>query len=242
MLPTATDEGAVTAATDEPAATVELVGLPTAIVLTDVQPEGQPIFNSFGCTAPPDWVGHVVRPGETLYSITAAAQSEIVIISQLNCIPESAPLPVGAIIFLPQPVAPAPTLIPVFPGTPVPDNTRASEIALSDLTVIGCDVPGVRIASPRLEQTITGQVTITGSAISTDPGNAFSSYTLEVRPALARRFTIYSIGQQPVEFGVLGTINTDWFGDGLHYLRLTVNGVSGPIGQPCDIPVIFGSP
>lgn len=227
--------------TPEAGTSIEWTALPTAIVLTQVLPEGQPVFNSFGCVAPPGWGGHVVQPGETLYSIAVAAQSEMIIIAQLNCIPETSPLPVGSILFVPQPIPPQPTLIPVFPGTVTNSDPRASEIAAGRLTVTGCDLPGVRIASPRLGQIVSGQVTITGSATSLNPANPFSSYTLEVRPALGRRFTIYSIGQQAVDFGVLGVINTDWFGEGLHYLRLVVNGVFGPVGQPCDIPVIFGT-
>jgi hypothetical protein len=224
-----------------PVVPVEPASLPTAMILTQALPEGLPVFNSFGCVAPPGWVGHVIQPGETLYSIAVAAQSEIIIIAQLNCIPDTAPLPAGTIIFLPRQIPPLPTLMPVFPGTAPFADPRSAETGAGLLTVSGCDVPGVRIASPRLGQIVSGPVTITGSAISLDPTNPFSSYTLEVRPALGRRFTIYTIGQQAVEFGVLGVINADWFGEGLHYLRLVVNGAFGPIGQPCDIPVIFGA-
>ena len=98
-----------------------------------------------------------------------------------------------------------------------------------------CVAPGVRIIAPEPGEIETGTFALVGAAALPASG----SYRIDVRPDTATAYTAYSRSDQTVVGGVLAEINSDLFGDGLHWLRLTVLDRGGTAVQSCAIPVFF---
>ncbi|PJF25980.1 MAG: hypothetical protein CUN53_10020, partial [Phototrophicales bacterium] len=218
--------------TPEPTATEipTLEVLPTAIVLfpeeIDTPPsvELTPAEAEAGCTLPPDWTTYIVQPEDTLFGIAQATATDLVDLLTVNCIESEDQVRAGTVLFVPRlPV----TLVP----TAAPTNAL---IPFNDLRLVGCDQPSAQIISPTVGQEVGGIFDVYGSASIPN----FTVYLIEVRPASARNYTVYSFSQTPVTAGSLGTINTRFFGSGLHFIRLAVADTSG-VPLTCVVPVVF---
>ncbi|MBI4498269.1 MAG: transglycosylase domain-containing protein [Chloroflexi bacterium] len=96
-----------------------------------------------------------------------------------------------------------------YPGQDLPPQSELAP-ALRDR---------VRIASPESGSTVTGLLTITGSANS----DRFTGYVLEYGPGTnPTTWTTIVAAKQPVDDGVLGTLDTSKLSGGVATLRLTV--------------------
>lgn len=177
------------------------------------------------CGRPEGWRAYVVQPGNTLYSIARSVGSSIAELRDVNCLTNASFISIGQVLYVPQlPIEPVLTVAP--PGI----NQRI-------IFPIGCLDAGTQITSPIPLQRVTGTFALFGSAMITD----FAYYKLEIRPDAARLYNFYSDAALPVNNSLLGTINSDLFEDGLHWIRLAVINQAGGIAVTaiCDIPVIF---
>jgi hypothetical protein len=204
--------------------------LPTAIVLfpeeIDTPPsiELTPAEAQAGCALPPGWTTYTVQLGDTLFAIAEATGSSLVDLLTVNCIESEDEVRDGMVLFVPRlPAALVPTAAP----------TNAL-IPFNDLRLVGCEQPGAQIISPTVGQEVGGIFDVYGSASIPN----FTVYLIEVRPASARNYSVYSFSQTPVTAGSLGTINTRFFGSGLHFIRLAVADTGG-VPLTCVVPVIF---
>lgn len=170
------------------------------------------------------WVPYRVQPNDTLYSIALATSSSVAELRSGNCLEGAETPSAGNMIFLPrQPLGliPLQTPAPLDPSTP--------------LLRQGCTVPGAQISEPAAGETLDGVFTLNGTASI----SSFQYYRVEIRPDSASLFNLYERGDQPVVDGALAEINTALYGDGLHWIRLTVVQRNGNFPTPCVIPVIF---
>ena len=152
-----------------------------------------------------------------------AADSSVEALREANCLGESENIRPGLNVFVPAaPSVPLATLAPVLTGT------------VTVPVLAGCNAPGVRIISPEAGQEVTGTFALVGAAALPAGG----SYLIEVRSDAAD-YTAYSRSDQLVVGGVLAQINSDLFGDGLHWIRLTVLDRGDAAVQACAIPVLF---
>jgi len=192
----------------------------------DVTPalELTPIVAQPDCTIPPDWTVYTVQEGDTLFGIAQVTNSTVSDLVIANCLTDDDAIDVGRTLFVPQnPFAPVPTPAPTQGAIP-----------LESLRAVGCDVPGAQIVNLQVGQEASGIFDVYGSASIPN----FAVYLIEVRPADQRNYTVYSFSQERVESGSLGTINTNFFERGLHFIRLAVADTSG-VPQTCVVPVIF---
>lgn len=138
-----------------------------------------------------------------------------------NCLDERAPR-TGETIAVPRlPAQPVPTFAPVVPETLPPR--------------VGCTFPGVVIGSPMPGEEVTGVFNLLGTANL----NSFAFYRVEIRPESSSTFTLYARSETPVINGVLASINSDLYGDGLHWVRLTAVQPNSEFPTPCAIALIF---
>jgi LysM repeat protein len=177
------------------------------------------------CGRPDGWRAYIVQSGNTLYSIARSVGSTIAELRDVNCLTNASFLSIGQVLYVPQ-LPSEPILTAAPPGI----NQRVVQ-------PIGCLDAGTIITSPIPLQRVTGTFTLFGSATIPD----FAYYKLEIRPDSARLYHYYSDSTMPVYTNILGTINSDLFEDGLHWIRLAVVNQTGGIAVTafCDIPVIF---
>ena len=195
-----------------------MIPSPTARLLT------APTRTPSACTLPLDWTTYIVQSGNTLYSIAQATGSSVEELRYANCIEDADFITAGRTIFVPaSPNRPIVTPVPI----------RAS----GALRVNGCDFPQAQITSPILGQRLSGDFTVFGTASAND----FGFYTIEVRPDDSDVYNLYSESFAPRQNTELGTVDAEFFNDGLHWLRLTVVDSRSNIrvGAVCEIPVIF---
>lgn len=135
----------------------------------------------------------------------------------------------------PAPPTPTMTRIPTRPRpTPLPPTPTATSTPLPPPP---CPQPGVQITSPVMNQIISGQVTILGTAKI----DRFQFYKLEygIGENPAQWHSIGEINRTPVVNGILGVWNTTGFPSGVFTLRLTVVDITGNFPPPCDVRVII---
>ena len=201
--------------------------LPTGLSV----PTGVPVVPTYTrCVVPDGWLTFTLRPEITLYALAAATGSSVAALRDVNCIDDDSPIEPRRTLFIPR--------LPAFPPLPVAPvyPPRAPDPAfLYPLETIGCTMPEARIVSPMTLQTVSGVIEVNGTAA----GAGFARYELSIRPAGAEFFDPYVRSETPVRNGTLGQINTGFFGDGLHYLNLTVVDTAGTSALPCVIPLIF---
>ena len=109
-----------------------------------------------------------------------------------------------------------------------------------EIAAIGCESPSVQITSPQPLQEISGIFELYGNV---NLGEA-SHYRVEVRPAWSDKYWLYIKTAQPVNDSVITLINSEVFGIGLHYVRLSLiddNDLS-QARLSCDIPIVFLQP
>jgi hypothetical protein len=169
-------------------------------------------------------VTYEVQPGNTLFAIALATRSTLDDLRYANCIDDVDDIVAGQTVYVPRaPVEPVVTTVPsgIRPG----------------LAKTGCDDPRTQITSPIVGQRLNGVFTVYGTATRDE----FWYYKIEIRPDRAEIYNFYSRSEGRVQNGVLGQVNADIFGDGLHWLRLTVVDIRGaiPPGAVCEVPVYF---
>ncbi len=179
------------------------------------------------CSGLSGWVGYVVAPGNTLFSIARATGTSVPELLAVNCLDNASRIFVGDIIFVPQ----LPTSLLQAP------NMSSSHSDSQVENVLGCRNPGVNIQSPLANSTVTGLITIIGSAIWPE----FGYFKIEVRLDGASTYNFISRQDIPIPSGHLGVVDSSLFGAGLHWIRLTVVDATGniPDGATCVIPLIF---
>lgn len=178
------------------------------------------------CRLPRGWTTYRVQPGDTLFAISLATDSTVDELRYANCIDDVDNITSEDVIFVPR----AP-LRPVSTFVPAPVDSRP------DLAVYGCNDPRVQITSPRIAAQLQGSFTVTGTAMRDD----FGYYKIEIRPDWAEIYNFYLDSYTPVQNGILGVVNSEIFGSGLHWVRLTVVDAQAgiPAGATCEVPVIF---
>lgn len=118
----------------------------------------------------------------------------------------------------------------------VPPGTLTGAPSGSKLAIIGCTNPAARITGLRPGVALRGTATFVGSA--TLPNFAF--YKLEVRSDSASIWNNFGTSREPVDEGVLGTLDTGLFLPGVYWIQLTVVDNTGNIPiTPCAIQVRF---
>ena len=192
--------------------------MPTEIPTVSVFPTSEIL-----CIAPPNWTTYTVQPGDSLIAIANAVGSSVEDLIVANCLKPDQNIAPGMSINVPNaPVALVATGVPVFPtGTPEP--------------LPECTIPGLRIIAPVAGDALTGTFNLVGAASPPLGG----SYRVDIRPESASDYTLYSRSIVPVTGGVLATINSDLFDDGLHTIRVTLYDATGTPAESCAIPVIF---
>lgn len=179
------------------------------------------------CTQPPGWDVYIVQRGNTLFSIARAVKSTVAELKAVNCIQDGDLIVAGMALFVPQ-----------LPTQPIRTSVPVNQATGMDLNPVGCADPRVQITSPVSSQRVSGVFEVYGTA---NPA-AFWYYKLEVRPESTGVYNFYMDSESPVANGLLGQIDAEVFGDGLHWVRLTVVDNTGNIapGGICDFPVFFG--
>jgi len=148
--------------------------------------------------------------------------------------PTSTPI----VMILPTPVPPTPTPTRTrIPTRPLP--TRAPETPVPTATVglpASCPNPGIRIASPAMNQAVQGEVTVRGTANIAQ----FQFYKIEYGMGEEPRewHSIGEIVRAPVTDGVIAMWNVAGFPSGPFKLRLTVVDASGNFPPPCEVRVV----
>jgi LysM repeat protein len=171
-----------------------------------------------------------VLPGETLFEIAQATGSTVGQLRTANCLDNADLILAGSVIFVPRPVFGAvPTVAPVFP------TAAPADVTPQPLLVEGCLLDGVTITSPEPGSEVTGTFDLIGSATASD----FRYFEVEVRPEGVDAYDFYVRQSEPVVEGVIAPINTELFGEGLHWVRVRVVDQDGVTLAPCAIPLIF---
>ena len=196
-----------------------LVPTPTAVgFVRAIEPET--------CEVAADWQSYQVAVGDTLLAIAESINISLVEIQEGNCFEPIRGVLAGESLLLPAtPSVPPATAIPVYPNDNEPPE------------VIGCDTEAAQIISPVAMQEIRGIIEVIGSVGLHET----SLYRLDIRPAWSDKYFEYLEGYESVSSDVLGLLNSEVFGIGLHRLRISI---VDRAGQPstdayCDIPVLF---
>jgi len=141
--------------------------------------------------------------------------------------PTSTPLPPTATPTVTATLKPRPTRRPA----PIKQNTPKPP----PVAPPSCPTQGVVITSPGMGQTLTGPVSITGTANIA----AFQFYKLEWSSAGAPNDWHWFAGAEtPVTNGVLGTFNPALVPPGAYNLRLVVVDATGNFPPPCSVRIV----
>ncbi|MGB7337646.1 MAG: LysM peptidoglycan-binding domain-containing protein [Phototrophicaceae bacterium] len=198
--------------------------IPTLPPSPTVIPLNEPTRTPASCQLPAGWATYVVQSGDTLFAISLVTNSTVDELRFANCIDDIDNITAGDTIYVPTaPIRPVPTF--------VPSGVRQG------LAAVGCTSATTQITSPITAQRVRGSFTVFGTATRPD----FQYYKIEVRPDFASIYNFYSDSQSQVDNGVLGQINAELFGPGLHWIRLSVVDIRAEIAPDaiCEIPVIF---
>jgi len=193
---------------------------PTAVVLQSNLPLPTTVRN---CPLPNGWLTYTVLPGDSLYAIARIVGISLEDLITANCLTVHDEITAGENLSVPRlPGIAVATSVPVIPTGNAP-------------AVQGCSAPGVRIIAPTAGQSLTGVFNLVGAAALPSGG----SYRVDIRPDSTSIYMAYTHANVSVIGGVLAEINSDFFDDGLHWVRLTVLNKNGTATQSCAIPVIF---
>jgi hypothetical protein len=175
------------------------------------------------CSIPVSWIPYEVQPGNSLFGIALAVGSSVGELREKNCLQTVDVLVEGQTLYVPG----------VPSGTVY--TTPPTETGISGTMAQGCTGTNVFITSPISSQSITGVFTITGKAWARN----LDYYKIEVRPNFTEAYSFYDRFEVSVEQGILAQLNTDFFDDGLHWIRVTVVDNNGNDVDSCTIPVFF---
>jgi LysM repeat protein len=198
--------------------------IPTPPPSPTVLPTNQASRTPSNCQLPQGWTSYTVQSGNTLFAIALATNSTVAELRDANCIENIDNITTGDVIFVPRaPLRPVAT----FVSSGIRDG----------LNPIGCQTSSVIITSPISAQHLNGTFAVYGSAARSD----FLYYKLEIRPDSASIYNFYMDSYNQVTNGVLGEINSELFGTGLHWVKLTMVDIYStiPTDASCEIPVIF---
>ena len=217
-------EPTIAIATDEslgilPTPTLDETSLPTQVALANE------------CSgAPAEWPAYIVQRGNTLYSIALAVDSTVEELSAANCIADVNAIRAGVELFVPR--LPEGAIQTTEPG--IQESPDESDQGLES---VGCVNPLVQITNPSSGASINSVFDVVGTASWPD----FQYYKLEIRANDATTYNFYSDSTQPVNNGLLGTIDRSLFEAGVYWVRLVVVDVTGnvPNEATCAIPMIF---
>jgi hypothetical protein len=140
---------------------------------------------------------------------------------------------------LPPTITPTPTATKELPTRPV-RPTDTPDVVATETPVVrppNCPDPNVRITSPGVNQVVTGNYSLRGTANIP----SFQYYKIEVGPGSSPRDHEWTVVGQlhynPVVGGVLGTFNSGDYPPGTYTLRLVVVDQTGNYPSPCDVTV-----
>ncbi len=151
------------------------------------------------------------------------------------------PLAASTLTPTPPPATITPTATPttVRPTRPPQPTTTAEVIASPTPAVrpVACPNPGVQIASPGVNQAISGNFAIRGTASIPN----FQYYKLEVGPGSGPRdhewTVVGQLHERTVSGGVLETFNSGAYPAGVYTLRLVVVDQTGNYPEPCRVTI-----
>lgn len=167
---------------------------------------------------------NLLLPEITTGELAGTATPDVLV---LISTPTPTPLPPTATPTITPTLKPRPTR---RPAPPIKQNTPTPAVAPPS-----CPTQGVIITSPGMGQTLTGPVSITGTANIA----AFQFYKLEWSSAGAPNDWHWFAGAEtPVANGVLGTFNPALVPPGAYNLRLVVVDTTGNFPPPCSVRVI----
>lgn len=180
-----------------------------------------------GCRVRDDWLPYQVKSGDTLYALALQSGASLIELRDGNCFNYVRGLLPGESILLPR----MPGLLVSLASLPAADQSFA---------VLGCNAPSVAIVNMDPMTELADIVAVDGSA-DVPPGG---SYRLSIRPSGHLDFALYFESAEAKQDEVLGLLNTEIFGGGLHYLRLEVLDAEGAQIDAgiCEIPLVFQSP
>lgn len=150
-------------------------------------------------------------------------------------------LPAPTLTHTPLPATPTPTATAtqVLPTRPV-RPTVTPEVSATETPVVrppSCPDPNLRIVSPGVNQVISGDLQVRGTANIA----AFQYYKLEVgtgpNPKDDAWTVIGELHYSPVVNGVLGTFNATAYAPGTYTLRLKAVDNTGNFPEPCRVTV-----
>jgi murein DD-endopeptidase MepM/ murein hydrolase activator NlpD len=177
------------------------------------------------CTPRSDWQPYTVQRGDTLTRISQIAGVSVADLLRGNCLTDTR-LIAGQVIRVPRLAVTA---------TPLPDIGGG---ILPGINAVQCDNSAVRITSPTPGSTVSGNVTIFGSALIPD----FSVFYLNVRAEGSGNWVTVVTSVIPVESGVLGSFDSRAFGSGVHWVQvLAVDSTSSYPILPCSIRLNFAN-
>lgn len=135
--------------------------------------------------------------------------------------------------------APTNTPLPVPTDTPVPPPTEEPIPAAPVVVAPACPDPRAVISSPGTNQTLSGAVSVTGSATH----EAFQYYKLEYAfgAGATEGFVYFDGAESAVEGGTLGVFNTPSLPNGAYTLQLTVVDLSANYPPPCRVTITIAN-
>ncbi len=234
VMPTLSPTFTITATTATKATSVPPTFTVTPATTATVEAStGTEIIQTEPCTRPQGWADYTIQRGNTLFSIARSVSSTVRILAEVNCLADADAITSGQVIFIPfLPSQPIQTTTPSATGSSTNNNVVA--VPLSGGV---CPSANVSITSPGSGATLSGTFTVYGTARQN--GEPFQYYRLEIRPAFSEVYNFVDSKPVQVVNGVLGSINAKRFGNGAHYLRLTVVNNTGNYPDECIIPIVF---
>ncbi len=171
-----------------------------------------------------DAVRPLVEEGQPTVALTDALLPEGTP-SATPTLPLPEVMPTYTATLRPRPTArPQPTLAPLDTATPAPQRPR-------------CADPRAAIVSPGVNERVSGMVAIVGTANHAQ----FNYYKLEYGPGANpsdSEWSFFAEGNQPVNNGRLGTLNTSLLSPGTYSIRVTVVDASGNFPPPCQTTIV----
>ena len=180
------------------------------------------------CKPRSDWLSYIVQEGDTLLSMALAADTGLIDLREGNCFNPIRGIFPGEELKLPRRPQPATFGPPVFPA----EGER--------LAHVGCLSESAAIHAPPALTELNGIFALIGTADTPEGGY----YRLSLRPAWSNQYTDYLEFDSPVANDVLGLINVEIFGLGMHWVRLSLIDDVGEVIEAslCEHPLVFTAP
>ena len=143
------------------------------------------------------------------------------------------PTPTNTVAPTPTQVPPTNTPLPLPTDTPTPEPTPV--VAAAVVAAPACADARSSIASPGVNQVLSGPVAVTGRAFH----ESFQYYKLEYAPGanVGDGYTYFDGANSGVDGGTLGVLNTSSLPNGVYTLRLTVVDMTANYPPPCQVTI-----